>query len=387
MSFLKPLLWVLQGCPLYFAGISATTAAAVAAGAAGVAGAAMSAGAAGDAANSQIAAQREANASNEKIANQQIDFLRQSRDQANSMQRPFANIGLNAQNRLAYMLGLGNTSYGFNDNYATGNAPKTYEWADWVKDNNAAIANLQKNKPKVGSAGYAKWQKDLKNRQLNLSQTSPNAKRLFESFKKNKDEEFKKMPSKEPMYTSRKVPVNKTYGSLMKDFTLADFRTDPGYNFRLQQGNQQLDRQLSAMGMRESGRALKEGMRFNQGLADQTYNDAFNRYNINRQNKYNFLSGVGGSGQQAATQISNNANQFGANASNVLGNQMQMSNQNIIGMGDSRARGIVGQSNAWQGGLNSLAGSFGTIIGNSGTSGGYSSGGRYKNLENAGFMA
>jgi hypothetical protein len=95
-------------------------------------------------------------------------------------------------------------------------------------------------------------------------------------------------------------------------------------------------------------------MRFNQGLADQTYNDAFNRYNINRQNKYNFLSGVGGSGQQAATQISSNANQFGSNASNVLGNQMQLSNQNIVGQGNSRAAGLIGQSNAWGQAINSI---------------------------------
>lgn len=381
MKLLKSLLWVLQGCPLYFAGISATTAAAVAAGAAGVAGAAMSAGAAGDAADAQIGAQAAANRSNEKIANQQIDFLRQSRDQANAMQRPFANIGLNAQNRLAYMLGLGNTAYGFNDNYATGAAPKTYEWADWVKDNNAAIANLQKNKPKVGSAGYAKWQKDLKNRQLNLNQSSGAAKRLFEQFKKNKDEQFKKMPSKEPMFTSSKVPVNKSYGSLMKDFSLADFRADPGYNFRLQQGNRQLNSQLSAMGLRESGRALREGLRFSQGLADQEYSDAFNRYNQNREMKYGFLSGQGSQGAGAAQNIANNARQFGDSVSNVLGNQMRLTDQNIGNMGNARAGGLINSANAWQSGLNSVSNAGAMYLGNR------SGIGRYNNLENQGFMA
>lgn len=364
MKLLKSFIWILQGCPLYFAGISAGTAAAVAASAAaGIAGSAMSADAAGDAANAQIAAQREANASNEKIANQQIQYLKQSRDQANAMQRPFANIGLNAQNRLAYMLGLGNQAYDFNDQY--GNKPEfSYTWNNWVADNKVQLDKLMKAKPKVGSAEYKTWQKKVSNINLNMNQNSSLANAAFERWKKGREEAYNKAPNNQPMYKSRKVPVNKTYGSLMKDFTLQDFRADPGYNFRLQQGNQQLNNQLSAMGLRESGRALKEGLRFSQGLADQTYNDAFNRYNINRQNKFNFLSGVGGSGQQAAQQIASNANQFGAGASNVLGNQMQLSNQNITGQGDSRAAGLIAQGNAWNQGLSSVGSAFGMMAGN-----------------------
>lgn len=333
----------------------------VAAGAS-LAGSMMSADAAGGAANAQIAAQREANASNEKIANQQIQYLKQSRDQANAMQRPFANIGLNAQNRLAYMLGLGNTAYQFNDQY--GNQPAfNYSWNNWVADNKLQLDKLMKAKPKVGSAEYKTWQKKVSNINLNMNEGSSLAKSAFERWKKSKEEAYNKAPNNQPMYKTQKVPITKGYGSLMKDFTLQDFRADPGYNFRLQQGNQQLNNQLSAMGLRESGRALKEGLRFSQGLADQTYNDAFNRYNINRQNKFNFLSGVGGSGQQAAQQIASNANQFGAGASNVLGNQMQLSNQNITGMGDSRAAGLIGQSNAWTGGLNNISNMAGLYAG------------------------
>jgi len=368
----------------------------VAAGAS-MAGSMMSADAAGDAANAQIAAQREANASNEKIANQQIQYLKQSRDQANAMQRPFANIGLNAQNRLAYMLGLGNTAYDFNDQYGAEKKPFEYSWNNWVSDNKVQLDKLMKAKPKVGTTEYKTWQKKVSNINLNMNEGSNLAKSAYERWKKSKEEMYNKAPNNQPMYKSRKVPVNKTYGSLMKDFTLQDFRADPGYNFRMQQGNQQLNNQLSAMGLRESGRALKEGLRFSQGLADQTYNDAFNRYNINRQNKYNFLSGVGGSGQQAAQQIASNANSFGAGASNVLGNQMQLSNQNIVGQGDSRAAGLIGQGNAWNQGISSIGSSFGMMAGLYGGGGGGGvvpiprggggGGNRYPNLENAGFMA
>lgn len=52
---------------------------------------------------------------------------------------------------------------------------------------------------------------------------------------------------------------------------------DPGYQFRLQQGQQALERSLAARGLGQSGAALKAAQEYGQGLADQTYNDFFNR--------------------------------------------------------------------------------------------------------------
>lgn len=52
---------------------------------------------------------------------------------------------------------------------------------------------------------------------------------------------------------------------------------DPGYQFRLQQGQQALERSLAARGLGQSGAALKAAQEYGQGLADQTYNDYFNR--------------------------------------------------------------------------------------------------------------
>ena len=52
---------------------------------------------------------------------------------------------------------------------------------------------------------------------------------------------------------------------------------DPGYQFRLQQGNQALERSLAARGLGQSGAALKAAQEYGQGLADQTYNDYFAR--------------------------------------------------------------------------------------------------------------
>ena len=61
-------------------------------------------------------------------------------------------------------------------------------------------------------------------------------------------------------------------------FEPGDLTQDPGYQFRLQEGQRSLDRSLGARGMMFSGEALRAGQEFGQGLADQTYNDAYNRW-------------------------------------------------------------------------------------------------------------
>lgn len=60
-------------------------------------------------------------------------------------------------------------------------------------------------------------------------------------------------------------------------FNPDDLTTDPGYQFNLAEGNKQLDRQQLAKGGYFSGNALREAQQFGQGLADNTFNTAFNR--------------------------------------------------------------------------------------------------------------
>ncbi len=71
--------------------------------------------------------------------------------------------------------------------------------------------------------------------------------------------------------------------SLAAGFQPGDLTQDPGYQFRLQEGNQALQRQMAASGLGQSGAAIKAALEYNQGLADQTYNDAYNRWNNDNQ--------------------------------------------------------------------------------------------------------
>lgn len=100
-------------------------------------------------------------------------------------------------------------------------------------------------------------------------------------------------------------------GQLGKAFTPGDLTQEPGYQFKLQQGEKALGRRQAAGGNYFSGQALKEAQQFGQGLADQTYTDAYNRDLARQQNLYNILSGQQGQGRAAATNYGGYASDIG----------------------------------------------------------------------------
>jgi hypothetical protein len=100
---------------------------------------------------------------------------------------------------------------------------------------------------------------------------------------------------------------------LTSGFNPGDLTQDPGYQFRLREGQSALERSLAARGLGQSGAALKAAQEFGQGLADQTYNDAYSRWL--QQNSQ--LSGLGGQGLSAAGAVGDiygNMGNIGANA-------------------------------------------------------------------------
>jgi hypothetical protein len=122
---------------------------------------------------------------------------------------------------------------------------------------------------------------------------------------------------------------------------------DPGYAFRLSEGQKALDRSAAARGGMISGGALKAAQRFGQDLGSQEYQNAYNRaltgYNADVSREatgYNRLAALAGIGQTATTQT----NAAGAaNAANV-GNLMTSG-------AAANAAGMVGGANALTGGL------------------------------------
>jgi len=133
---------------------------------------------------------------------------------------------------------------------------------------------------------------------------------------------------------------NPLYGMLNKQFTGQDLEKDAGYQFRLGQGTQAIDRGAAARGGLFSGAAQKELQRFGQGLASDEFQNAWNRDMGYKQNLFNMYAGRANQGQAAA------ANQAGAmqNLSNVYGN-----------MGDIQAAKWQSRSNAFN---DNLGGAF-----------------------------
>tara|TARA_R110000868_G_scaffold82505_1_gene232941 strand:- start:2043 stop:2801 length:759 start_codon:yes stop_codon:yes gene_type:complete len=125
------------------------------------------------------------------------------------------------------------------------------------------------------------------------------------------------------------------YGRYAGDFGMQDFQTDPGYAFRLAEGNKALDRSAAARGGLLSGGAMKAAQRYGQDMGSQEYMNAFNRYQTNRANQLNPLQSLMGAGQTGANVLTQAAGQLGSN----LG-------ENALGAGNARASGYIGQANA-----------------------------------------
>ncbi len=132
-------------------------------------------------------------------------------------------------------------------------------------------------------------------------------------------------------------------GDFNRDFTLADFTKDPGYGFRLGEGTQALERSAAARGGALSGAALKGITRYGQDFASGEYQNAYNRFNADRTQRFNRLASLAGVGQTATRDVA----QQGAQVASNVGN-------NIMGAGNAQASSYVAQGNAIGGAANTL---------------------------------
>ena len=98
---------------------------------------------------------------------------------------------------------------------------------------------------------------------------------------------------------------------LTRRFTMSDFEQDPGYAFRLAEGQKALERSAAARGGLFSGGTGKALTRYGQDMGSQEYTNAYNRYMGGNQNEYNMLSNIAGLGQTATGQLINQNTQLG----------------------------------------------------------------------------
>jgi len=131
-------------------------------------------------------------------------------------------------------------------------------------------------------------------------------------------------------------PNAEGYGSLMKSFSMDDFRADPGYNFRMKEGLKSLDATAAARGGLISGNALRAAQQYGQDLGSQEYMNAYNRYRTNRSDVLTPLQSILGQGQTTASELGSAGQNYASNAGTTM-----------MAAGNARASGYTGSADAW----------------------------------------
>jgi hypothetical protein len=128
-------------------------------------------------------------------------------------------------------------------------------------------------------------------------------------------------------------------------FGMQQFTADPGYGFRLAEGQKALDRQAAARGGLISGGALKAAQRYGQEMGSQEYTNAFNRYQTERQARLNPLQSLAGMAQTSTGQLGAAGQAYASGAGEAMGQAAQ-----------ARASGYMGGANALSQGLSNYMG-------------------------------
>lgn len=124
-------------------------------------------------------------------------------------------------------------------------------------------------------------------------------------------------------------------------FNPSTFINSPGYNFQLQQGQNAINSSAAATGGVLNGGTLKALDQYTTGLANTTYNQAYQNYLAGSNQQYNQLFGVAQLGEQGAASLGQQGTQSAANQGNAA-----------MGVGNAQAAGDVGVAN----GINSAVG-------------------------------
>lgn len=334
--------------------------------AASIAGSLISSSMQSDAGDSQAAAAQAAANTSAEASKYAANLQKEMFDISRSDLAPYREVGTNALNRLSDLMGV--TSQ-----------PMTYQqWMDKNYKNGVPGAYVNPQ----GSAQPQTNQGITKDQILGVMNNYPGANvtpMILDMISQQSQQNQTFAPSMSANdlqsqyqnYVDQQKAIQQSpeYGSLAKSFSLADFQKDPGYEFRLGEGEKALNRAAAAKGRYDSGATLKALNQYNQNFASNEFGNAFNRDTTNKTNLYNRLAGLSGTGQTAANQIgslgSNYANQVGGlamNAADAQGNAMMTG-------ANARASSYAGIGNSL-GGLGSSLGKIGNLF-SGGNSGGY----------------
>lgn len=200
--------------------------------------------------------------------------------------------------------------------------------------------------------------------------------------------------------------------------TAASLTDDPGYQSRLNAGQQALERSAAAKGSSLSGGALKALTNYAQDYASNEYSNSYNRalqtyqtnygdslnayttnrnnasqnyaqnynqFNANKAGVLNQLNSQAGLGQTAAGQLNSAAANSANSSGNILTNAANVAGQYTTGAANANAAGTVGTANVWNQALSGATNNIAQILNKSsyGAGGGYSGNPSYYEASNS----
>jgi hypothetical protein len=143
-------------------------------------------------------------------------------------------------------------------------------------------------------------------------------------------------------------------------------QNDPGYQFRLQQGEGALTNAALASGGGLTGNTGEALQQYGQGFASNEYQNVYNRamqqyqqgynqYEQNQSNLFNRYASIAGLGQTATGQLGNQGQAAAGNVANISLTGGAQIGQQMNNAAAAQASGYVGGANALSGGLNNLS--------------------------------
>ena len=260
-----------------------------------------------------------ASSAQENSANAAIAAQKESEKTQTDLNKPFRDNGLTAQNRLMYLLGL---------------SPQP---GMQTKDQIRQSLLSQFTTPGAGSIGRYTGRRDANGFPLEEVMSHAPGTVNEAGLQAAIDKQF-----------AAQNQGNSDYGSLTRNFGQSDFNTDPGYQFRLEQGQKAMERSQAARGGLLSGGAIKAASDYNQGMASQEYGNAFNRFQTNRANILNPLQSLSGAGQTASGVMGQAAMQGGQDRGNYLTQAGNANSAGYIGQGNAINNALGQGVNAYQ---------------------------------------
>lgn len=283
---------------------------------------------------------KQSSAAQQAAGRASLEEINKQKQENTTAYAPYVDVGTKATDKLSYLLGLTDMNDGSVVNgVSTAYEPKVTKdvgrlnGRDWLyktaKKNGSLEAYYQLLE--TGALDESTpTRKHVKTGQIRALQAKLNA-----------EEEARR--NKKPLNTS-----DGQYGSLLKDFSQADLNKDVVYNtglqFGLDQGSNEINNRARSSGSSDSGAVLKALLQFGNDYGTTKASGAYDRFNQNKGNIYNMLTGQQMTGFNATNAKQNQAVSLTNGAANVQSD-----------IGNARAAGIMGQANARSNALSGIA--------------------------------